>query len=86
MQDDEEVEEMSRAPALDLDEDDDDDDDDEVYNNPEGGFTCHAVVADGLPKGPGIPTEVCCCQDFPVTCSIYSCLHPVQQRPNETLV
>lgn len=62
MQDEEdEVEEPSRqtrSKVLDIDEDDNDDDDEEVYATPEGGFACHAVEAQGLPKGPGIPTEV----------------------------
>lgn len=60
MQDEDEEEEIprtSRSNVLDIDEEDDDDDE-EVYNTGDG-FTCHAVVADGLPKGPGIPTEVC---------------------------
>ena len=59
-----EVEEPSRETsrkALDIDEDDIDDDDEEAEPIPEGGFACHAVEAQGLPKGAGIPTEVCGC-------------------------
>ena len=54
----EQIPRQSKSNALDIDDDEADDDDDEEYTNPEGGFQCHAVVADGLPKGPGIPTEV----------------------------
>ena len=45
-----------RSRSVDVEEEDDDDDED--FIDPEGGFMCHNVVADGLPKGPGIPTEV----------------------------
>lgn len=45
-----------RRKKVDVEEDDDDDDHD--YMTPEGGFVCETVVADGLPKGAGIPTEV----------------------------
>ena len=45
-----------RRKEVDVEEDDEDDDHD--YMTPEGGFTCETVVADGLPKGAGIPTEV----------------------------
>jgi len=45
-----------RRKELDIDEDDEDDDHD--YMTPEGGFVCETVVAYGLPKGAGIPTEV----------------------------
>lgn len=46
-----------RAEAVIEEEDEDDEDDDDEYIE-EGGFKCSTVVADGLPKGPGIPTEV----------------------------
>ena len=36
----------------------DDEDDDHEYMTSEGGFVCETVVADGLPKGAGLPTEV----------------------------
>ena len=39
-------------------EEDEDDDDEEEHFTEEGDFRCSTVVADGLPKGPGIPTEV----------------------------
>lgn len=46
-----------RGKQMDVEEDDDDDDEHE-YMTPQGGFVCDTVVADGLPKGAGIPTEV----------------------------
>ena len=38
-----------------------DQDDDEDYSNLESSnvFFCDTIVADGLPKGVGVPTEVC---------------------------
>lgn len=42
-----------------VDVEEDDEDDDHEYMTTEGGFVCETVVADGLPKGAGIPTEVC---------------------------
>ncbi|DBA96635.1 hypothetical protein WJX77_012422 [Trebouxia sp. C0004] len=60
-----------RRKELDIEEDDEDDDHD--YMTPEGGFVCETVVADGLPKGPGIPTEdelfasLRCQPNFPCT-------------------
>ena len=42
-----------------VDVEEDDEDDDHEYMTNEGGFVCETVVADGLPKGAGIPTEVC---------------------------
>ena len=41
-----------------VDVEEDDEDDDHEYMTTEGGFVCETVVADGLPKGAGIPTEV----------------------------
>lgn len=49
-----------RGKQMDVEEDDDDDDEHE-YMTPQGGFVCDTVVADGLPKGAGIPTEVQFC-------------------------
>lgn len=60
MQDEEAEEQIptkGRSKMLDVEEEDEEDDDDD-YITPEGGFMCQNVVADGLPKGPGIPTEV----------------------------
>lgn len=39
-------------------EEDEDDDDDEDTPLAAGDFRCSTVVSEGLPKGPGIPTEV----------------------------
>lgn len=54
-------------------ETEEEEDDDHEYMTPEGGFVCDDVVADGLPKGPGIPTEdelfasLRCQPNFPCT-------------------
>lgn len=58
LQDEEEVAPASSSRSKELDMEDDDDDDHE-YMTEEGDFLCDTVVADGLPKGAGIPTEVC---------------------------
>lgn len=47
-------------------EEDDDFDDDDEHMTEDGEFKCSTVVADGLPKGAGIPTEVTA---HPLTCT-----------------
>lgn len=48
----------SRREAEVTQEEGDDFDDDDEHMTEEGEFKCSTVVADGLPKGAGIPTEV----------------------------
>ena len=48
----------SRREAEVTQEEDDDFDEDDEHMTEEGEFRCSTVVADGLPKGAGIPTEV----------------------------
>ena len=48
----------SRREAEVTQEEDDDFDEDDEHMTQEGDFRCSVVVADGLPKGAGIPTEV----------------------------
>ncbi len=57
-QDDEEVAAPVSQRRKEVDVEEDDEDDDHEYMTSEGGFVCETVVADGLPKGAGIPTEV----------------------------
>ncbi len=60
----------------------DDEDDDHEYMTSEGGFVCETVVADGLPKGAGIPTEVWLYNSVikPLTiCSVHTALF-IQSR------
>lgn len=59
-EDEEEEEEAprSRRKAEVAQEEDDDFDEDDEHMTAEGEFKCSTVVADGLPKGAGIPTEV----------------------------
>ena len=47
-----------RKVEIEEDEEDDSDLDEHGYMTPEGDFMCGTVVAEGLPKGAGIPTEV----------------------------
>ncbi|KAL0049777.1 hypothetical protein WJX82_009734 [Trebouxia sp. C0006] len=76
-EDDDEGDEEAAAPVSqrrkEVDVEEDDEDDDHEYMTNEGGFVCETVVADGLPKGAGIPTEdelfasLRCQPNFPCT-------------------